>query len=38
MRLVTIDVAAGTLETWVYAPYTGETFTDAAYSETGIDW
>ena len=35
MRLVTIDVAAGTVKSWVYAPKTDQTLA-AAQTWTGI--
>ena len=38
VRLFTVDTEAGTLKTWVYAPWTNETWDDAAETLTGIDW
>ena len=37
MRLFTIDTEAGTLKTWIYAPYTNETFA-ATQTITGVDF
>jgi hypothetical protein len=36
VRLVEIDTAAGTLHTWIYAPYNNQTFTEYDRSFTGV--
>ena len=38
MRLITIDTKAGTLKTWVYAPYTKQTFSAATVNLKGLSW
>jgi hypothetical protein len=38
VRLFTVDTKAGTLKTWIYAPYTNETFAGATQTITGIDF
>ena len=38
VRLFTVDTDAGTLKTRVYAPWTGQTWNEAAETLTGIDW
>jgi hypothetical protein len=37
-RLITIDTKAGTLKTWVYAPYTKQTFAAATVNLKGLSW
>lgn len=36
VRLVTVDVKAGTVKTWVYAPYTNATFPGSVVNLTGL--
>lgn len=37
-RLVTIDTKAGTLKTWVYAPYTGESYPSRTVNLKKLSW
>ena len=38
VRLVSVDVAAGTIKTWIYCPYTDETLSSYTVTETGVDF
>ena len=38
IRLFTVDTKAKTLKTWVYAPWTNQTWDDAAETLTDVDW
>ena len=38
VRLFTVDTQTGTLKTWVYGPWTNQTWADASRTVTGIDW
>lgn len=38
MRLITVDTKARTLKTWVYAPYTDESFPEATVDLRGLTW
>ncbi len=38
VRLFTVDTKADTIKTWVYAPYTNQTFTEYSKTLTGVDF
>lgn len=38
VRLFTVDTQAGTIKTWIYAPYTNQTYTSFTHTVTGVDW
>ena len=38
MRLITVDTKAGSLKTWIYAPFTNETFSAYSKTITGVDF
>ena len=38
VRLVSVDTATGTVKTWIYSPYTDETWSQYTVTDTGVDF
>jgi hypothetical protein len=38
VRMFTIDTSTGTLKTWIYCPFTNQTYTQYSQTVNGVDW